>query len=557
MSAAPIIHQPVIRRFFERLLHCSATFILIIAAALLSILSEKQAVSADSGRVPNIVIILADDLGYGDVRCYNPEGQIPTPHMDRLAAEGVRFTDAHTPSAVCTPTRYGLLTGRYCWRSKLKSGVLGGLSPRLIEPDRLTIASLLNSQGYHTTAVGKWHLGMNWKTLPGKDVAELNIEAANQVHNVDYTQPVTDGPNSVGFDEYFGISASLDMVPYAYLRNDRLTAPPAEDRAFLMMAGRDKGGKTRLGPAAADFDAANVLPDLANEAIRSIGARAEAARNGQPFFLYLPFASPHTPILPTADWLGRSGLNPYGDFVMQTDWAVGEVLRKLDEEGLTGNTLVIMTSDNGCSPQAQYPELLAKGHNPSGMLRGHKADLYEGGHRVPFLVRWPGHVPAGKTSEQLVCLTDVLATVADVLDTPLPANAAEDSFSFLPVLTGATEALRPDLISHSINGSFAIREGKWKLLLCPGSGGWSEPRPGKDDTSALPPVQLFDLDADIGERMNLAEAQPDLVERLTKRLEAQVAAGRSTPGPQQPNTTPVDPWKAGRDAHRPLARKTR
>lgn len=529
--------------------------IIVTLAALFSIaLSTPSPAAAEK---PNIVVILADDLGYGDVRCYNPDGKIPTPHMDRLAAEGMRFTDAHTPSAVCTPTRYGLLTGRYCWRSKLKSGVLGGLSPRLIEPDRLTIASLLNSQGYHTTAVGKWHLGMNWMILPGKNVAELNIEAADQVHNVDYAQPVTDGPNSVGFDDYFGISASLDMVPYAYLRNDRLTEPPAGDRAFLMMAGRDNGGKTRLGPAAADFDAANVLPDLTTEAVRSIGARAEAARNGQPFFLYLPFASPHTPILPTTDWLGKSGLNPYGDFVMQTDWAVGEVLRKLDEERLSSNTLVVVTSDNGCSPQAQYPELLAKGHNPSAMLRGHKADLYEGGHRVPFLVRWPGHAPAGKTSEQLVCLTDVLATVADILDAPLPANAAEDSFSFLPVLTETAETIRPDLISHSINGSFAIRAGKWKLLLCPGSGGWSAPRPGKDDTSDLPLVQLFDLEADIGERENLALKQLEVVERLTKQLEAQVAAGRTTPGPQQPNTTPVDPWKAGRDAHRPLARKPR
>lgn len=524
---------------------------------LLLLLHAVPAPAAEQTAKPNIIFILADDLGYGDVHCYNPEGKIATPHLDRLATEGVRFTDAHTPSAVCTPTRYGLLTGRYCWRSKLKTGVLGGLSPRLIEPDRQTIASLLKSRGYHTTAVGKWHLGMNWQKLPGKDVAELNIEVANQVHNVDYTQPVTDGPNSVGFDEYFGISASLDMVPYAYLRNDRLTASPAEDRAFLMMSGRENGGKTRLGPAAADFDAANVLPDLTTEAVRSIGGRAEAARNGNPFFLYLPLASPHTPILPTADWLGKSGLNPYGDFVMQTDWAVGEVLRKLDEERLTGNTLVVVTSDNGCSPQAQFPELLAKGHNPSAMLRGHKADLYEGGHRVPFLVRWPGHAPAGKTSEQLVCLTDVLATVADILDAPLPANAAEDSFSFLPVLTGTAEATRPNLISHSINGSFAIREGKWKLLLCPGSGGWSAPRPGKDDTSVQPLVQLFDLEADIGERMNLAEAQPEVVERLTKRIEAQAAAGRSTPGPQQPNTTPVDPWKAGRDAHRPLARKDR
>jgi len=369
-------------------------------------------------------------------------------------------------------------------------------------------------------------------------VNELNIESPQQVWNVDYAQPIANGPNGVGFDEYFGISASLDMVPYTFIRNDRVTAVPTKDADFPMMFGRT-GGKTRLGPRADDFEASNVLPMLQKEAIDYIGRRAAAAREGAPFFLYLPFASPHTPILPTEEWNGKSGLNPYADFVMQTDAAVGAVLEALDQQKLSDNTVVIFTSDNGCSPQAKFDELLAKGHNPSHVFRGHKADIYEGGHRVPFLVRWPKHVPAGQTCDQLVCLTDILATCAEIIEARVPANAGEDSVSLLPALLGKQERTsREAIVHHSINGSFAIRQGPWKLCVCPDSGGWSNPRPGKAAEDS-PPVQLFDLAADIGERTNVAAKHPDVVDRLTKLLEKYVAEGRSTPGPQQQNTTPV------------------
>jgi arylsulfatase A-like enzyme len=416
--------------------------------------------------------------------------------------------------------------------------VLGGLSPRLIEPGRLTIASLLKQHGYHTACVGKWHLGMDWVKQPGKQVSELNIESREQVFNVDYSQPIANGPTSVGFDAYFGISASLDMVPYTYIENDRVVALPTEDRAFAMMSGRE-GGKTRLGPAAPDFDATNVLPDLTKRAVRIIGERAADAKQGKPFFLYLPFASPHTPILPAKEWLGKSGLNPYADFVMQQDAAIGELLAALDQHELTDSTLVIFTSDNGCSPQAKFDELLAKGHNPSHVFRGHKADIYEGGHRVPFLVRWPGKVKPGSTTDQLTCLIDVLATVAEILGAKLPDNAAEDSVSFLPTLLGHSDKpTRTTLINHSINGSFAIREGNWKLCLCRGSGGWSAPRPGMGDAN-LPEDQLFDLKTDISERINLQAKHPEIVARLTKLLEQQVADGRSTPGAPQKNAVAV------------------
>jgi len=499
--------------------------------------------AAEPGR-PNVLLILCDDLGYGDVQCLNPDGKIATPRMDRLARDGMIFTDAHSSSAVCSPTRYGLMTGRYNWRSKLQSFVLGGLSPRLIEPGRMTLAALLKQHGYHTACVGKWHLGMDWVKKPGKNVAELNIETREQVFNVDYSQPIQNGPTSVGFDEYFGISASLDMVPYTYIENDHVTVLPTEDRDFELMFGRGKP-MTRLGPAAPGFDVANVLPDLTNKAVEIIQQRAAAAKQGKPFFLYLPYASPHTPIYPQGEWLGKSGLNAYADFVMQQDDALGQLLDALDRHGLTDNTLVIFTSDNGCSPQAKFDELLAKGHNPSHVFRGHKADIYEGGHRVPFLVRWPGKVAAGTRTDQLTCLVDVMATVAEILGAKLPEGAAEDSISVLPALLDQRgRPARTTLVSHSINGSFAIRDGSWKLCLCPGSGGWSAPRPGVNDAE-LPPNQLFDLSSDIGETTNLQDQYPETVARLTRLLETYISDGRSTPGEPQRNAVMVQVRKAG------------
>jgi arylsulfatase A-like enzyme len=498
---------------------------------------------------PNVVVILADDLGPGDVRALNPAGKIATPHLDRLAAVGLVFTDAHSPSAVCTPTRYGLLTGRYCWRTKLQSGVLGGLSPPLIEPGRPTLASVLRKQGYHTACVGKWHLGLGWELKPGAAVNPLGIETREQVQGVDYAKPFAGGPLAFGFDHFFGIAGSLDMVPYTFLEDDRVAKQPTEDQDFAMMLGR-KPGRTRKGPTAPGFDAADMLPQLTRRAVAYIDERAKAEK---PFFLYLPLASPHTPILPTSEWQGKSGLNPYADFVMQTDAAVGEVLAALKKHGLAENTLVIFTSDNGCSPQAQFPQLRAKGHDPSAGFRGHKADVYEGGHRVPFLVRWPGRIKPGK-SDRLVCLTDVFRTCAELAGAAVPDAAGEDGVSFASAWAGQGPA-RTDVVHHSINGSFAIRRGKWKLCLCPGSGGWSAPRPGRDDATKLPPAQLFDLAADPAEKVNLIDKYPEVAAQLTKLLEKQVADGRSTPGTPQANAVAVDVRKAGREAVRPGKKK--
>jgi arylsulfatase A-like enzyme len=296
-----------------------------------------------------------------------------------------------------------------------------------------------------------------------------------------------------------------------------------------------------------------VLPDLTSKAVEFIGDRAGDAKKGKPFFLYLPLASPHTPIYPLKEWQNKSGLNFYADFVMATDWSVGEIMKALDKHGLTDDTLLIVTSDNGCSPQAKFDELLKKNHNPSLMYRGTKADIYEGGHRVPFLVRWPGKVKAGSKYDQTIWLGDVPATCAEVVGAKIAEDAAEDSVSIVPALLGKTEKpIHEAVVHHSINGSFAIREGHWKLCLCPGSGGWSAPRPGKDDTSKEPLVQLFDLKADVGEKINVQDKQVEVVQRLTKLLEKYVADGRSTPGKAQKNTVDVDIWKAGKQAHQPL-----
>jgi arylsulfatase A len=488
---------------------------------------------------PNIVYILADDLGYGDVRCLNPQGKIATANIDRLAAAGMIFTDAHSGSAVCTPTRYGILTGRYNWRSRLQSGVQGGHSARLIEPGRLTVATLLKQHCYQTAAIGKWHLGMDWPLKPGAPKFGDNIEQGSAGWNVDFNRPIADGPNSVGFDYYFGISASLDMVPYTFIENDRVTVVPTVDKQFPMMLGR-QGGQTRKGPAAADFEALDVLPTLTQKAVEYISRRADDAKAGQPFFLYLPLNAPHTPIAPTKSWQGKSGLNPYADFVMQTDAALGEVLQALDEHDLAPNTLVIFTSDNGCSPTAKFDELLAKGHNPNYTFRGHKADIFEGGHRVPFVARWPGNIEPGAKSDQTICLTDLFATCAEIVGANLPDDAGEDSVSVLPAFIGkAAGPLREATVHHSINGSFAIRQGRWKLALCPDSGGWSEPQPGQDQAGKLPPVQLYELSADIGETRNAAQQHPEVVGRLTRLLERYVSEGRSTPGKPQTNTVPV------------------
>ncbi len=465
---------------------------------------------------PNIIFILADDLGYGDVSSYNTNSGIITANIDRLAADGVMFTDAHTSSAVSSPTRYGILTGRYNWRSTLKQGVLSGYSKALIPQERKTIALFLKENGYKTAAVGKWHLGWDWK----------NIDAGNE--NIDYTGKVENGPTTLGFDYFYGFSGSLDMPPYVWVENDMPTMVPLKETVNT-----GKQSWWRNGPTSDDFSHEQVLPVITEKAIHFIN---ENANDAQPFFIYMALSAPHTPILPTDEYKGKSGLdNPYGDFVLMVDGVVGKIMSTLEKMKISENTLLVFASDNGCSPEADFEQLATKGHDPSYIFRGHKADIYEGGHRVPYIVRWPAKVKSGK-SDQLVCTTDLFATVADVLGTKYDDDVAEDSYSYLAALKlKSTSAIRESIVHHSINGSFSYRKDNWKVCFCPGSGGWSFPKPGTKDTEGLPAVQLFDLKADTAEENNLQEANKNIVEQYRKELSAIILNGRSTKGTFQKN----------------------
>lgn len=502
---------------------------LFLIPTLAALLATALAAAAPSNR-PNLVVILADDLGYGDVQILNPQrGRIATPHFDRLAREGMTFTDAHSGSSVCTPTRYGLLTGRYAWRTRLQRGVLDNYVEPLIAADRLTLPRMLQQQGYHTACIGKWHLGYtiaDGQGEPRKKAARGSggAGAGRKKGGADDGRTLgrhpgaplgartADGPLTRGFDHFFGFHHARMME--SVFEQDRVT---------------------ELLPAA------EMLPRLAARARSYI---AERAKSGKPFFLYLPLSSPHTPIVPSSRWEGKSGLGKYADFVMETDWAVGEVLAALEQAGLGGNTLVIATSDNGCSPAAGTDQLEAAGHFASAQFRGYKADIWEGGHRVPFLARWPGRVQPGTRSDALVCLSDIMATAADILGAKLPAHTAEDSFSFLPALLGPGSAVRTSVVHHSINGRFALRDGPWKLELCAGSGGWGKPTDADATRPGLRAVQLYDLSNDIAERNNLQAAQPERVKRMTAQLQKIVDDGRSTPGPRQPNDVAIDLLKA-------------
>lgn len=484
-------------------------------------------VSASAATQPNIVYILADDMGQGDVSAYNPNGKIPTPNIDRMVREGMKFTDAHTSSSVCSPTRYGIMTGRHTWRSQLKKGVLSGHSPHLIETGRETVASFMKKQGYKTACIGKWHLGMDWALKP-----EFKPGKSMRISNkyVDITQPIKNGPRSVGFDYYYGISASLNMDPHAFIEGEKMLGTPEylKDQAALDRRGFI-GAKT--GWSSKEFVQDQVLPTFTSKTCEWIRQNAD-----QPFFVYMPLNAPHSPIVPNADFKGKSGLNEHGDFCMETDWAVGEVLKTIDDLNLASNTIVIFTADNGTSPKAHVKEMQEKGHYTSLIYRGLKGTTWEGGHRVPFVVRWPQGVKAGTVSEQVICTTDLIATCADVLGQTLADNAGEDSVSFLPALQGKKiPGVENRMITHhSDGGIFALRRGKWKLML-ENKGGSHRKNPKDKPVINNAKMLLFDMENDPRESTNLSAQYPEVVTQLKKELAAIIKAGRSTPGANQPS----------------------
>jgi len=468
---------------------------------------------------PNIVFIMADDLGYGDLQCLNRASKIPTPHLNRLAESGMTFTDAHSPSAVCTPTRYGVVTGRYSWRGRLKRGVLFGYSEPLIEEGRATVASILKARGYTTGVVGKWHLGLGWATKPG-----------GKKQDIDYSRPVTQGPDAYGFDYSYLVPASLDMPPYVYVENGVAVKP-----ATAHQEGRPFPAYMRAGPRAPGFNAIETLDHLLGKATAFIEKHARAPA---PFFLYFALTTPHKPVLPARRFQGKSGLGPYGDFIMQVDWTVGQVIDTLQKTGARDKTLVIVTSDNGsfmyryqagikdhvedAGVQGYRPEH----HTANYIFRGTKADIYEGGHHVPWIVSWPGTVKPGSRCDETICHVDLTATCAAVSGADLPADAAEDSFSTLPLMLGQGRAApRAPVVHHSANGTFAIRDGRWKVVFSTGSGGREKPV-GKPFAK---PYRLFDMAADVRETTDVADKHHDVVHRLTQTLERFRQSGRSRP----------------------------
>jgi arylsulfatase A len=511
--------------------HRSISRLAKLLAATLLFAAPRHATAAAAH--PNIVIIYTDDQGYGDVSALNPNSKFQTPHIDRLVREGLTFTDGHCSDTVCTPSRYGLLTGRYSWRSRLKRGVMGAEGECLIENGRMTLASLLRDNGYTTAMIGKWHLGMQFD---------------GEVGQRDWSKPFTDGPIEKGFDHFFGIPASMNYGVLTYLQQDRVLNPAnlwtakkpglvQGDRASYRImppyeTERSTKAEGRRKPleVADDFVDSEVLRIFLDKATKWIDGAAADARKGKPFFLYLPLTSPHKPVCPQKEFIGKSQAGNYGDFMIETDYRVGQLLASLDRHNLADNTIVIFTADNG--GENTYKDRIERfGHSSNAPFRGGKRDLYEGGHRVPFIVRWPAKIRAGSQVKDPVCQTDLLATFADLVDAKLPADAGEDSFSLMPAFMGMKyeRPLRAPLIHHSAAGMFSIRDGNWKLNLGRGSNGTMKPKKGE------PAHELYNLKSDPGENANLITDKLDIAKRLTREITDLVQNGRSNPGPKQAN----------------------
>ncbi|MBB6048821.1 sulfatase family protein [Armatimonas rosea] len=474
--------------------------------------------------LPNIVVILADDLGYGDLSCYNPASKIPTPHLDALAREGVRATDSHAPASVCSPTRYAMLTGRYAWRGLLKNGVVAPWGKPILERERLNLATLLRSHGYATGCFGKWHLGLGWETKDGAPPKGVNAGPTN----VDLTKRIADGPLERGFDTYFGVDLP-NFPPYCFIEGDHTVGVPTRHT-------EKEGQINRPGPILEGWKLEEILPTVAQ---RTVAWLEKVSKDTEkPFFLYLPLTSPHFPIVPSKEWQGRTKAGPYGDFVAQTDAVVGDVLAALKRLGREKDTLVIFTSDNGPEVAAEvgigaYERIEKFHHDSRGGLRGVKRDMWEGGHRVPFIARWPGKIRPGSECKETICHVDLLATVAGILGTKLPLNAGEDSVDLLPALQGKPGKRRTiPTVHQAASGKFAIRKGDWVFIDAPSGNdnGKGEPEALRPSPPHNLPGELFSLKDDPAERTNRYAERPELVRELKALLERAKSEGRTAPG---------------------------
>ena len=495
-------------------------------------------VKQQNDKKPNIIYILADDLGIGDLSIYNENSKIHTPNLDKMGAQGMKFTDAHTSSSVCTPTRYGILTGRYNWRTPLKEFVTWGNSPMLIKDDRLTVADLLQEHGYKTANIGKWHLGLNWQVKNGGQEFDYfsGIKDRYDFKDMDYSKPMKKGTLDLGFEYSYLITASLNMPPYVYIENDAVVMQPTGISESKRV--EHPYAHWIKGPISTDFDHEQVLPIFVDKTVTYIKENAEG---DQPFFVYLPLPAPHNPILPTAPWKGKSTINPYADFVLMIDDLMGEIFKTIAESGIEENTMVIFASDNGCATNANFPVLLAAGHNPSYIYNGSKGSYLEGGHRVPFLVKWPAKIKPNSVNDATICTTDFMATCAAIVGYELKDDEAEDSYSLMPLFTQTDTYLRTATIHHSKTGIFAIRKGDWKLIVSPNSGINAVGKPLLTKNK-LPENILYNLRTDIGEKENIAEKNPEKVKQLRQLLIKQINDGRSTPGRAQENDAISSPW---------------
>ena len=483
-----------------------------ISFALWGCVDQKPSETED--RMPNIVIILADDLGYGDISALNPDSKIPTPFIDRIINEGMYFTDMHSNSAVCTPTRYGLLTGRYAWRTRLTSGVLGGYSMPLIEEGRSTIGDLAQKNGYTTACIGKWHLGLEFISQdstqayytngPWHDVREPGIA---------FNKGIIDGPNEHGFDYSFIIPSSLDIPPYFYIENHNILGIPASWTEGKSQEKDGRGVFIRSGIVGSDFVFDKVLETLTQKSMDFI---ERYSRTPEPFLLYFPLTAPHTPWLPNSTFEGTSAAGKYGDFVVQVDEMVGKIYSTLAITGELNNTLFIVTSDNGADWRPSDKN--AFGHQANFQFKGRKADIWEAGHRIPFIARWPEKIVAGSKQAGLACMTDIYSSLAALFESPMSPNEAEDSFNLLPMLYDAdAPSSRKHIINHSLGGVFAYRSPDWKYIPHRGSGGFSEPKNYKPKPGEAQ-GQLYHLAEDIAEEHNLYQSRTDLVNTFDSLL---------------------------------------
>ena len=485
---------------------------------------------------PNIVFILADDLGYGDVGCYNPEAKAPTPNIDRLAREGMRFTDAHSPSTVCTPTRYSLLTGRMAFRNGMKGVFTGAGGPCLIKEDRLTIAGMLRDQGYTTAMFGKWHIGLTFYDKDGKPITKNGLEA---VKRIDYSQPITGGPIDRGFDQFFGTACcpTTDWL-YAYIDGDKIPMPPTRIVDRKPLPKHPYSRDNRPGMIAPGFDLEEVDMVFLQKSLEFLESHKQKSPD-KPFFLFHSAQAVHLPSFAGRAFKGKTEAGPHGDFIFELDYVVGRLMSKLDQLGYGENTLVIFSSDNGPEVPTVIDMRKTHKHNGARPWRGIKRDQWEGGHRVPFIARWPKKIKDGSTSAQTICLTDVMATCAALTGATIPPNAAEDSYNILPVLLGQAgdKPVREYTLHQTISLALAIRHGNWKYLDHKGSGGNNYGREGEWGMKqfALPerapdaPGQLYDLSKDPGETTNLYNEYPEIVKALKGKLEEYKTSGRSAP----------------------------